>query len=140
MYIVCCLFLRLKLTIWRILKFLSISLLEARFPCYFLVNFISLHFSLQVMLQVNSWEIAAGKFAAALQRNCWRTRYFTKIRKFEKNKTSEISTYDFAFLWRRSRKLNCRENFTNILTMESIYIISILVVEWFKIQAIKLHG
>jgi hypothetical protein len=34
--------------IWRILKFLSISLLEARFHCYFLVNFNSLHFSLQV--------------------------------------------------------------------------------------------
>jgi hypothetical protein len=48
MYIICCLFLRWKLTIWRILKFLSISLLEARFPGYFLVNFISLHFSLQV--------------------------------------------------------------------------------------------
>ena len=51
----------------------------------------------------------AGKFVVAVQRNCWRTRYFTKIRKFEKNNTSEISTYDFAFLRRRSRKLNCRE-------------------------------
>jgi hypothetical protein len=48
LYIVCCLYWRLKLTIWRILKFLSISLLEAKFPCYFLANFISLHFSLQV--------------------------------------------------------------------------------------------
>jgi hypothetical protein len=27
---------------------------------------------------------AAGKFVVAVQRNCWRTRYFTKIRKFEK--------------------------------------------------------
>jgi hypothetical protein len=26
----------------------------------------------------------AGKFVVAVQRNCWRTRYFTKIRKFEK--------------------------------------------------------
>jgi hypothetical protein len=27
---------------------------------------------------------AAGKFVVAVQRNCWRTRYLTKIRKFEK--------------------------------------------------------
>jgi hypothetical protein len=27
---------------------------------------------------------AAGKFVVAMQRNCWRTRYFSKIRKFEK--------------------------------------------------------
>ena len=26
----------------------------------------------------------AGKFVVAVQRNCWRTRYYTKIRKFEK--------------------------------------------------------
>ena len=71
----------------------------------------------------------AGKFVVAVQRNCWRTRYFTKIRKFEKNNTSEISTYDFAFLRRRSRKLNCMENFTNISSMESIYIINILIVD-----------
>jgi hypothetical protein len=54
------------------------------------------------------------------------------LQKFEnlrKNKRSEISTYDFAFLRRRSRKLNCRRNFTNISSMESIYIISILIVE-----------
>ena len=43
--------------------------------------------------------------------------------------TSGISTYDFAFLRRRSRKLNCRENFTNISSMESIYIINILIVD-----------
>jgi hypothetical protein len=74
------------------------------------------------------WK-GAGKFVVAVQRNCWRTRYFTKIRKFEKNNTSGISTYDFAFLRRRSRKLNCRENFTNISNMESIYIINILIVD-----------
>jgi hypothetical protein len=53
------------------------------------------------------------------------------LQKFEnlKNKRSEISTYDFAFLRRRSRKLNCRKNFTNISSMESIYIIGILIVE-----------
>jgi hypothetical protein len=37
--------------------------------------------------------------------------------------------FDFAFLRRRSRKLNCRENFTNISSMESIYIINILIVD-----------
>jgi hypothetical protein len=52
---------------------------------------------------------------------------FYKNSKIWKNKTSEISTYDFAFLRRRSRKLNCRKNFTNISSMESIYIVSILV-------------
>ena len=41
------------------------------------------------------------------------------LQKFENlkkqvNNTSGISTYDFAFLRRRSRKLNCRENFTSI--------------------------
>jgi hypothetical protein len=53
------------------------------------------------------------------------------LQKFEnlKNNTSEISTYDFAFLRRRSRKLNCRKNFTNISSMESIYIINILIVD-----------
>jgi hypothetical protein len=68
----------------------------------------------------------AGKFVVAVQRNCWRTRYYTKIRK---NNTSEISIYDFAFLRRRSRKLNWRENFTYISSMESIYIINILMVD-----------
>ena len=53
------------------------------------------------------------------------------LQKFEnlKNNTSGISTYEFAFLRRRSRKLNCRENFTNISSMESIYIINILIVD-----------
>jgi hypothetical protein len=30
------------------------------------------------------WIETAGKFVVAVQRNWWRTRYFTKIRKFEK--------------------------------------------------------
>jgi hypothetical protein len=51
------------------------------------------------------------------------------LQKIEKNNTSEISTDDFAFLKRRSRKLNCRKNFTNISSIESIYIISILIVD-----------
>jgi hypothetical protein len=131
MYIVCCLFLRLKLTIWRILKFLSICLLEARFPCYFLVNFNSLHF----FLQVNSWEICCRCAEKLLAQ-----AIFYKNSKIWKKNTSGISTYDFAFLRRRSRTLNCRKNFTNISSMESIYIISILIVDWFKIQAIKLHS
>jgi hypothetical protein len=33
---------------------------------------------------------AAGKFVVAVQRNCWRTRYFTKIRKFEKTTRVEF--------------------------------------------------
>jgi hypothetical protein len=65
---------------------------------------------------------------------------FYKNSKIWKNNTSEISTYDFAFLRRRSRKLNCWKNFTNISSMESIYITSNLIVDWFKIQAIKLHS
>jgi hypothetical protein len=52
-----------------------------------------------------------------------------KFENFEKNNTSEISTYDFTFLRRRSRKLNCWENFTNISSMESIYITSNLIVD-----------
>jgi hypothetical protein len=83
----------------------------------------------------SSWEICycyAEKLLAHV--------IFYKNSKIWKNKRSEISTYDFAFLRRRSRKLNCRKNFTNISSMESIYIISILLVEWFKIRAIKLHG
>jgi hypothetical protein len=32
----------------------------------------------------------AGKFVVAVQRNCWRTRYFTKIRKFEKTTRVEF--------------------------------------------------
>jgi hypothetical protein len=32
------------------------------------------------------------------------------------------------------------ENFTNISSMENIYIINILIVDWLKIQAIKLHS
>jgi hypothetical protein len=46
------------------------------------------------------------------------------LQKFKnlKNNTSEISTYDFAFLRRRSRKLNCMENFTNICeSMEQVW-------------------
>jgi hypothetical protein len=34
--------------------------------------------------------VAAGKFVVAVQRNCWRTRYFTKIRKFEKTTRVEF--------------------------------------------------
>jgi hypothetical protein len=33
---------------------------------------------------------AAGKFVVAVQRNCWRMRYFTKIRKFEKTTRAEF--------------------------------------------------
>ena len=33
---------------------------------------------------------AAGKFVVAVQRNCWRTRYFTKNRKFEKTTRVEF--------------------------------------------------
>jgi hypothetical protein len=32
----------------------------------------------------------AGKFVVAVPRNCWRTRYFTKIRKFEKTTRVEF--------------------------------------------------
>ena len=32
----------------------------------------------------------AGKFVVAVQRNCWRMRYFTKIRKFEKTTRVEF--------------------------------------------------
>ena len=35
-------------------------------------------------------KTAAGKFVVAVQRNCWRTRYFTKIRKFEKTTRVEF--------------------------------------------------
>ena len=90
---------------------------------------------LKVLQFANSWEICcrcAEKLLAHV--------IFYKNSKIWKNNTSEISTYDSAFLRRRSRKLNCRKNFTNISSMESIYIISILIVDWFKIQAIKLHS
>jgi hypothetical protein len=38
---------------------------------------------------IRLWQ-AAGKFVVAVQRNCWRTRYFTKIRKFEKTTRVEF--------------------------------------------------
>jgi hypothetical protein len=53
------------------------------------------------------------------------------LQKFEnlKKHTSKISTDDFAFLRRRSGKLNCRKNVSNISSMEIIYTISILIVD-----------
>jgi hypothetical protein len=84
---------------------------------------------------MSSWEICC-RCAEKLLAHA----IFYKNSKIWKNNTSEISTDDFAFLRRRSRKLNCRKNFTNISSMENIYIISILIVDWFKIQAIKLHS
>ena len=83
----------------------------------------------------SSWEICC-RCAKKLLAHA----IFYKNSKIWKNNTSGISTYDFAFLRRRSRKLNCRENFNNISSMESIYIINILIVDWLKIQAIKLHS
>jgi hypothetical protein len=46
------------------------------------------------------------------------------LQKFENlKKQHELNfTGDFAFLRRRSRKLNCWKNFANISSMESIYI------------------
>jgi hypothetical protein len=41
------------------------------------------HLSINIALMIFVIT-AAGKFVVAVQRNCWRTRYFTKIRKFEK--------------------------------------------------------
>ena len=47
---------------------------------------ISIHFLKEILVQIRT----AGKFVVAVQRNCWRTRYFTKIRKFEKTTRVEF--------------------------------------------------
>jgi hypothetical protein len=93
------------------------------------------NFELVENLVENSWETLLGNLLS-LCREIAGARDI--LQKFKNLKKGEISTYDFAFLRRRSRKLNCRKNFTNISSMESIYIISNLIVDWFKIQAMKL--
>jgi hypothetical protein len=40
----------------------------------------------------------AGKFVVAVQRNCWRTQYFTKIRKFEKTEGSDTAEISYTRL------------------------------------------